>query len=109
MAKAKIIWRASVAPSGRYRSFQFRGWPSAYYNTADERPCAQLVCKDDYRPARVKTGEHGELRILVADHHPTEPGAGAFVWRTIPRRAATLAEAKMIVKHYIDNHPELAP
>lgn len=33
---AAIYWKVDPAPTGRYRSFQRRNWPTAYYKGSDE-------------------------------------------------------------------------
>ena len=36
----KLIWKVAEAPTGRFRSFDKRGWPSATYETKDGSCCS---------------------------------------------------------------------
>lgn len=83
----KIIWKVGEAPTGSYRSFQRRAWPTGEYE--DGRIGFQILCEDDYIPARVKTGDHAELSLGFMDWTGPTP-----TWRRLKRRFATLAEAK---------------
>ena len=100
----KIIWRVQPIPVGRYRAFERRGWPIAWFNNIDGPPAAMLYCEDEYRPARVKTGEHAELKISVANHSLVK-----WRWRTLVKRAATLDEAKKIVEEFYRARPDWRP
>lgn len=105
----KLKWRVSDVPTGRYRSFERRGWPSADFTNGDT--AVGLYCKDEYRPADVKTGNHAEIVIRIADYsEPSnkETGAG-FTWRQLKKRAATLAEAKELASKFFDKYPQFLP
>lgn len=99
----KIKWRVAPVPTGKYRSFDRRGWPFA----EDERgrSIAMIVCDDSYVPSRVKTGEHAELQIYVADYRPAP---GSFRWRRLVKRGATLDEAKRLVSEFFEKYPHVA-
>lgn len=105
MAKAKIKWVVSEASTGRYRSFERRSWPSAHYNDEQEIPCASIHCEDEYRPAQAKSGEHNPLEIRIADHSASP----SWTWRKLKARAATLDEAKALVKNFLEQHQEMMP
>lgn len=100
--KAKLKWKVEEAPTGAYRSFSKRGWPSAYL--PDGRAAFSIVCEDSYEPSRVKTGDHKELKINVADWS-AKPDT--FVWKTLKHRAATLTEAKETAAHFLERHPHM--
>src|SRR5208282_1286331 len=94
-AGAKIRWKVDSAPTGRYRSFSKRGWPSADYANGDI--AAHILCEDEYIPSNIKEGKHAPLTVHVADWNipPEERGKrGAFVWRKIKGTFATLKEAQ---------------
>ena len=116
----KLIWRVDPAPTGRYRSFQKRGWPSAHYDDKDERPAAMIQCEDDYDPQDVRAGTHKELTVYVADYRPfvgdimihegnPKDRDGRFKWRKAKERAKTLDDAKRIAQSIIDNNPLITP
>jgi hypothetical protein len=103
----KYIWKVSEAPTGPYRSFQKRGWPTA------ETPAGEVVatigCVDDYRPADVKTGKHQPLILRVRRKTSTSEEIekfGGFRWLRMIKEFATLDEAKAAFKRFVDNNPE---
>jgi hypothetical protein len=62
----KLTWTVTPPSTGRYRSFFPRGWPTATY--PDGQMAAAIYCQDEYVPAQVRAGSHGELEVRVADH-----------------------------------------
>lgn len=106
--KHKIKWKVAEAPTGRYRSFYDRSWPSAEYN---ENPIARLECDDEYRPADVKTGNHAPITVYVADWsvRETNPLGSAFVWKKSKVKANTLKEAKEMVDKILIDYPHFLP
>lgn len=69
-----------------------------------------LVCADEYVPRNVRTGNHAEIKVLVADWKPKgeqeRAEHGTFVWRTLKQRAKTLDEAKRLAEKFLGEHPE---
>ena len=109
-AAAKIRWKVDSAPTGRYRSFDRRGWPSAEYANGDI--AAMIQCPDEYIPSNVKEGKHAPLTVLVADWNRNaeeRKAKGAFGWRKLKGTFATLKEAQAATAKIIDEHPELHP
>jgi hypothetical protein len=100
----KLKWKVSPPPTGRHRSFETRGWPTAYFQNGD--PAAAIYCKDDYEPSLVKTGQHAELVVWVAKWHRQEGGGRSFKWKTLVRRANTLDAAKQLATEFFRQHPE---
>ena len=95
-------WRVSLVPTGQYRSFDHRSWPSADYS--DGSPAAHIVCEDEYAPSLVKEGKHGQLTIRVADYSATP-----WKWRRMKGMFTTLTEAKAAFSTLLADHPELMP
>lgn len=97
-------WKVASEPTGRYRSFEKRDWPTAYW--PNEKPAFKIYCDDAYTPRRAR-GEsaHGELKVMVA-HHKDE---GGFEWKMLKKRAATLVEAKQLAEDFIKQFPDWAP
>lgn len=94
-----LKWKVQPAPTGRHRSFEKRGWPRADYVNGD---CAVMIyCNDNYYPSDAKAGTHSELTICVADH-----SVNPWRWRTLVKRAKTLAEAKELAVEFLKQHPE---
>lgn len=108
--RARIYWRVGEAPTGRYRSFERRAWPTAYYRGPDMQPAAFISCDDSYRPHAARSGKHAALEIAVLHHnHPTH---GSAPWKRLffaPIPGRTLAQAKTLVQKYLNAHPEYAP
>ena len=102
----KLYWKVSSVPTGRYRSFEKRAWPSAYYDKDCQILAAYIACEDEYRPQNVKEGDHAPLIIRVADYSCQDRG---FEWRKVKRLGDTLAEAKKIASDVLDKHPNFLP
>ena len=107
MADVKLHWQVAPSPTGRYRSFDKRGWPTAYYGKGG-KPAAFIYCEDSYNPAEVREGSHGELTVNIAHHQHPRAENGWEVVR-LARRAKTLDEAKALAADYINRHPEVHP
>lgn len=98
----KVKWKVSEPPTGRYRSFHRRGWPTATYATG--QICAQIRCDDDYYPKAVKAGEHAPLTLLVADHRDK-----CFKYLRVTQQFKTLAELKRWLDHRLQQNPPWLP
>lgn len=101
MAKL-CTWKVDPAPTGKYRSFAHRGWPSADY--AGDRIAAKIYCEDDYEPQNARTGKHAALRLHVADYSVTP-----WKWRKAKGEFKTIQEAKDALVKILLDHPELMP
>lgn len=97
---SKITWRVSDKPTGRYRSFEKRGWPSASYE--DGSPAAHIYCDDAYEPSNVREGKYSPLTLMVADH-----SRKSWKWRKAKRQFATLHEAQIALERILQKYPEL--
>lgn len=104
MNKAKLKWRVQEAPTGPYRSFHPRGWPSANYKNERQDMCGDIWCDDNYTPFRAKSGQHQPLRVRISDYSVIP-----FKWLTLKARFKTLAEAKTALAAFIEAHPEVMP
>jgi len=96
----KYAWKVQSAPTGRYRSFERRGWPSA--ETPDGDTIAMLACKDEYTPYRVRTGDHAPIRLMIR----VPKGNGQWGWGTFQHDFASMDEAKEFLKNYLARHPD---
>lgn len=104
-AKLKLKWKVGAAPTGRYRSFETRSWPSAKHD--DGRPAAYLDCDLPYKKSAT-TMDGVEITVRVADWSApsnTMTGEG-FTWRKLKRHAVSLAEAKLLAARFLERHPE---
>ena len=107
MSKVKLKWYVQPAPTGLYRSFERRGFPSADYASLP-RECAavKLLCADEYIPSDVKLGKHSEITIRIAFWHEDKQG---FEWKTLRTKAKTLKEAKQYAEDFINTFPQVQP
>ena len=78
MADVKLHWQVAPSPTGRYRSFDKRGWPTAYYGKGDKwqestEPLTRYLAAQkkrgyDYRSGGEEdTDEEGELLEIGID------------------------------------------
>lgn len=95
----KLVWRVAPPPTGRYRSFKSRAWPSASF--ADFSPAAFLSCADAYEPRRVRDGSHGPISVRIADY-----STFLFTWRRLKAKFRTLAEAKAAAAAFFKANPK---
>lgn len=98
----KITWKVAEAPTGRYKSFHKRGWPTA---SMGDKPVLSIHCDDSYTPAKAKSGEHAELKVNVAEWFTREGLAPSFNWRTLKQRFTSLDEAKKVATEWYLSHP----
>jgi len=105
--KKWIKWKVAEAPTGRFRSFQVRGWPDANYKDGNESICASIHCPKDYYPSDVKTGNHPELTLRIAVYSQDDPNK--WVWRSAKKRFKTLDEAKQGLIEILSKYPEMLP
>lgn len=91
----KIYWRVGEKPTGPYRSFQTRSWPTAYYE--DGKVAFQIypaVPKTSYDPSIKET----EILIVsVADYV-----GNVFTWRRLKARPFGLTQAKKLAQEFVD-------
>ena len=90
----KIKWEVMPAPTGRYRSFQQRGWP---WGLIDDELIFTFDCKDDYEPRLIKTGSHATISMVVRVDGKRMRFKDTF---------ATLAEAKLHAQTFVNRYPE---
>lgn len=101
----KLYWKVGDKPVGRYRSFDKRSWPKAYYDKECDKVAAIIYCDDSYVPSAAKAGTHSPLTVHVADY---SKGVG-FDWRAVKGKAKTLDEAKSAVEGILRKYPHLLP
>ncbi len=94
-----LKWTVSPVPTGRYRSFEHRSWPTADYSDTGETAVA-LYSDRDYSS---RDKETAQITICVADWRQDR----GFTWRTLKTRATGLTEAKRLATDFLTAHPEL--
>lgn len=104
----KLIWRVGEEPTGRFRSFDRRAWPTAYYGSAEGKPAAFIYSDTSYSGSVVKSGRHEPLKVRVLHHnHPDNPES----WKVVVLKAefATLKDAKEAVAKFLESHLDWVP
>lgn len=86
-------------PTGRYRSFHQRGWPTATYKG---QMMVFLTCPDEYIPARVKVREHSPITIVVC--HRPQWLDGGWERRKLLAKGFSLDEAKQIAEDFFEKN-----
>lgn len=76
----------------------------AYFKNKAQSTCAHIVCDDEYKPAKVKTGNHGPLTVRVADH-----SVDPWQWRKLKAQFATLDQAKAGLTDFLVKYPHFVP
>lgn len=105
MTTLKLKWKVQEAPTGRFRSFERRGWPMAEF--PDGSMAAMISCDDDYIPRDVREGKHSELTLHLADYRDKGPEAAKWCWVKVTQKFKTLNEAKAAAPRVYEKHPEL--
>jgi hypothetical protein len=100
----KYRWKLPPAPTGRYRSFEKRGWPDAMVG---DTCIASIHCEDNYVPRAVKVGKHKPLTISVrCEREVTAENRCKWRWRKLKGEFLTLADAKLAFAQFIEKYPE---
>jgi hypothetical protein len=92
MTQLKLKWRNDPAPTGRYRSFEVRGWPSAHVTVnGNEEPMftifspnREAFCSEPLYP----------LKVQIAVWGTKLDGTRSFNWRTLKGTKNTVEECK---------------
>lgn len=104
----KLKWYVDPEPTGRYRSFQRRGWPTCYSGNPDKEDCELLA-------AIVSLDHHGyeghyaratNLRLKVRIHFKV---AGEDRTGLSKEEFSSIAEAKAWLKAFYKNNPKFYP
>lgn len=98
--KIKLTWRVAPEPTGRYRSFERRAWPSAEYKNG---ACAAYMSHEEsYEPSVHKNATDLVIKLHIAKWDQKEDGRWGFKWRVLNKRASSIAEAKQIVEEFLN-------
>lgn len=99
----KTKWRVHAAPTGQYRSFQYRSWPSLEYE--DGQLAASIHCEDSYSAPTAKSGRHAPLRVHIYDY---SLGAQHRKCRVLVERYSSLDKAKAAAEATLKRYPQFA-
>jgi maltose-binding protein MalE len=98
----KYKWKVEPKPTGRYSSFDRRGWPSA--ETPSGEAIAILSCATEYIPSLVKSGKHEPITMRIRIRSQKNPTT--WIWAKFTEQFATLPDAKNALQRYLQAHPE---
>lgn len=105
----KIKWVAQPKPTGPYRSFSQRGWPTGYYKEGSE-PAFQIRCVDPYIPRNVKTHDHAELELWIADYRPREgQSPTGWQWKKMKQMYFSIESIKHALPVILEFNHDLMP
>ena len=105
MKAPKLKWSVCPAPTGRFRSFEKRGFPFADYENG--RPAAKIECDKSYIPEH-RTATDLSLTVYVAEWYVREDDdVLTFKWRRVKKTASSIAEAKEIAAIVLERNPSL--
>ena len=68
-----------------------------------------ISCDDCYTPAAAKSGNHAELKVMIAQWFERDGQSHTFKWRTMSKRFATLEEAKKESIAWVMSHQDFWP
>lgn len=105
-----LVWKNGEAPTGPYRSFHNRSWPSAH-DRGGNVAASLSVAGVSYSKRAADSGEH-EIVVRVADHTNDNLGRpnkeiGAFVWKQLKKKYRTVKEAKAAAEACLKANPQL--
>jgi len=107
--KFKLKWKVQPVPTGRWRSFEKRGWPWADFHGTD-LCAARIDCEDSYHPRNASAGLHSPLIVYVAKYNRDRSnGQAAFDWMRVKRPFSCIKEAKEAATEVIRKNPWLLP
>lgn len=91
--KIKLKWKVDPAPTGPFKSFWKRGWPSAEYQNGE---CAAMIfCAKETEYKGSSRYEEGlSLKLKVAQWYTDANGNLTFRWRECKARYDSLDAAK---------------
>lgn len=99
----KLKWKVAPEPTGRYRSFETRSWPTAYYEDGTTAGFVISTTKESYIPRLVREGKHAPLELWIVGHSSGLPS------RRLKARFATLEEAKAALPEALAANPQYLP
>ncbi len=101
----KLKWKVGLKPTGPYRGFAKRSWPSATYTNGDTAGHLASFHDNGYHPSLAETER---MIIYVALYHTEEERRkkGYFSNCRIKKEVVGVTAAKALLQWYLDNHPQ---
>ncbi len=98
----QIKWKVQEKPTGKYSSFEKRGFPEAFYK--DGSIAAHIYSDGDDYEYVTKQKEYKSLVLRFADYSVTP-----WKWRQFTKRFKTIDEAKKTLSKFLSIHLEVMP
>lgn len=97
----KLIWEVDPVPKGRYKSFQKRAWPKAYFGKAGP-PAAYITAEEPYCGSYLRSEKLDfELTVMVS----VPESITQWNWRKLKARASSVSEAKALAQKFFEKYP----
>lgn len=107
--KRKLLkWKNGASPSGPYRSFQKRAWPSA--TDQQGNTAAHLDCDASYNASLAEDSGQYDITVRVADwtndnNGRPDPTKSAFEWRRLTKTFKNVKDAKKAAEDILTKNP----
>jgi hypothetical protein len=100
----KYRWKVQPKPTGRFASFERRGWPEVLVGDV---MIAYIRCEDDYIPHLVRLGLHKPLKLMIRCRRElTKNNNCPWTFYKFKTEFATLPEAKKALSDFIEKYPD---
>lgn len=101
---AKLYWKVSPQPTGRFRSFEKRGFPYAYYKNGEM--AARIDANVSYDPSIHRTANDLQISVFVAEWYVREVDSYlTFRWRKAKSVVTSISAAKELVNTLLKSNP----
>ncbi len=99
-----LKWKNAPAPTGLYRSFHKRSWPSAVDHNGNA--AAHLYCEQSYSPRVAKDSGEFDIIVRIADwtndnNQRCDQTKGAFEWRRLNCTFKNVVDAKAAAEAFV--------
>lgn len=103
--KPKIVWKNGDKPTGRYRSFAYRSWPTATIGRDGPMLASMNPATNDRSNIRESYSSHiaetTTLIVRIADHR-----ADTWKWVQLKGRPVGVTAAKALVVAFFERNPD---
>lgn len=105
----KLKWKVDPPPTGQYKSFQKRGWPTGH--DENDEAAAIMYHAESYTAQLAKDAGENAITVQVADWTNENNGRpdknkASFTWRTLKQRFSNVKDAKAATEWFFQAHPE---
>lgn len=98
----KIRWKVAEKPTGRYKSFQDRGWPTCEDDKGNPIAMIRHINKASYTPHLAEHNDKPDLQLMIAYRADQET---SFTWKGLTGRFRTVKQCKQALTEFIKKYP----